>query len=609
MSVLATSIKRVATEVKGIRSKKKKDKSTGATEETKIRLSKMPPAPGQSALPSAKAWRHWCLVKLVSWCAALCAGFEEYVTMVIDKKIIPLLPSKFAKANRVLSLERAQMLDEKQGNIAGKDTSNGLLTLHTRNYHVMQTSAERTAGLHKRLEKPSPCPKRGQLALYLAAWKSHLEELAEAGSKPSRDTALSSLKSLVKNIRGLHVVMETTELAKPGQVAAHYKILLKKATEWAAFDAGPRLRDGKGGDHKGKGADGKGKGGDGKGKTSGHIAKSKAQPTKPNTSGGYYSQQQQQQGQKPYCKFFNAPGHCSRGNKCKFIHTPKGKRGDGKEDGKGKSKLDKNQCRKCGEFGHGGNECPNAKGALVATPGDGTLPVVIGTAIPQQQPVQAQPVTLEQLKTVAAAYAKRKKDANTGDELKSILKPVGLIVRGATVGVTEAEAVVEEVPTRFIVMAGDSGAESHVISKSDEAHIVERRPCHPVVLETANGITIIEEEVTAICGWVPVKHCLFGAESVTSLASIDTLADDGWAEAGEGATLLLGVIPLPLTKAGGLHLTIDRNPDDSLPEPEDQPCSGRCCPNKYVTECGWDGCPLACCEEHIPWDDDRCRWT
>ena len=79
--------------------------------------------------------------------------------------------------------------------------NNRISILLALNGWVTQTSEERTAALHERLATPTPCEKKEEMGLYLAHWAQDLEKLAEAKSRPSRETTGASLKHLLSKLK------------------------------------------------------------------------------------------------------------------------------------------------------------------------------------------------------------------------------------------------------------------------------------------------------------------------------------------------------------------------------------------------------------------------
>lgn len=114
---------------------------------------------------------------------------------------------------------------------------------------------------------------------------------------------------------------------------------------------------------------------------------------------------------------------------------------------------------------------------------------------------------------MAAAYEKGRNESSQRDDVAAVLKSGGLTMKRATNGgiLDLGDASGNDVfPDAALVMAADTGAENHAVARTDEVHVVVMRKCEPVALETANGITRIEEEADTVCGGIAIRHCLFG---------------------------------------------------------------------------------------------------
>ena len=138
------------------------------------------------------------------------------------------------------------------------DKTSGFALLYAIHVQVTRYSSERIALPHQRWEEPEAVKDKAFLASSLAQWKVDLDELVEAGAKPSRERALKSLRTLVKNIQELKVILEFNELMSPSNLSNMFKAIERKAGEWAALKGAPRLHTGTKGAHLTKAGGGDG---------------------------------------------------------------------------------------------------------------------------------------------------------------------------------------------------------------------------------------------------------------------------------------------------------------------------------------------------------------
>ena len=80
---------------------------------------------------------------------------------------------------------------------------------------ILASRAEHTTALHERFVKPIPCRDKTKLLLTLRQWVTDLKELQAAGTSPSKETVVQSLKTVTGGIRDLNNVHDITELLAP----------------------------------------------------------------------------------------------------------------------------------------------------------------------------------------------------------------------------------------------------------------------------------------------------------------------------------------------------------------------------------------------------------
>ena len=83
---------------------------------------------------------------------------------------------------------------------------------------ILASTAEHTAALHERFAKPVPCRDKTKLFLTLRQWLTDLKELQAAGSSPSKETAMQSLKTVTGGVRDLNNVHAITLAIDPGKL-------------------------------------------------------------------------------------------------------------------------------------------------------------------------------------------------------------------------------------------------------------------------------------------------------------------------------------------------------------------------------------------------------
>ena len=166
--------------------------------------------------------------------------------------------SRHGAADRQLAHEICFDIDDKMlPYLLGADLSSGCEILRVLHKEILASTAEHTAALHERIAKPVPCRDKTMLLLTLRQWLTDLTDLKElqaAGSSPSKETVMQSLKTVTGGIRDLNNVHEITDLLAPNDPGKLYSAIERKAAGWAVMDADTRLNDSSAG--AGKGAKG-----------------------------------------------------------------------------------------------------------------------------------------------------------------------------------------------------------------------------------------------------------------------------------------------------------------------------------------------------------------
>ena len=116
---------------------------------------------------------------------------------------------------------------------------------------ILASTAEHTAALHERFAKPVPCRDKTKLLLTSRQWLTHPKELQAAGTSPSKETVMQSLKTVTGGIRDFDNVHEITDLLAPNDPGKLYSVIERKAASWVVMDADTRLNDRSAGNGKG----------------------------------------------------------------------------------------------------------------------------------------------------------------------------------------------------------------------------------------------------------------------------------------------------------------------------------------------------------------------
>ena len=219
----------------------------------RVKLEKKPAPTGSRGFPPAKAWQDWFTIRLSTWANVISPEFEtELVKKVLGQ------PADGA-ADRQLAHEICFDVDNKMlPHFLGADLSSSCAILRVLHNEILASTAEHTAAHHERFAKPVPCRDKTKQLLTLRHWLTDFKELQAAGSSPSKETVMQSMKTVTGEIRVLNNVHEITVLLAPNDPGKLYSAIERKAAGWAVMDADTRLNDsaagaGKGakGDHNG----------------------------------------------------------------------------------------------------------------------------------------------------------------------------------------------------------------------------------------------------------------------------------------------------------------------------------------------------------------------
>eukprot|EP00969_Alexandrium_andersonii_P266555 11781006-Alexandrium_andersonii.AAC.1 len=79
--------------------------------------------------------------------------------------------------------------------------------------------------MHQRFLRPNPCTQKALLSDALNQWRRDLRELEAAGSPPSKEGTLASLKALVAGLRAeLQTTLEIVDMVAPRDVAKIFDV-------------------------------------------------------------------------------------------------------------------------------------------------------------------------------------------------------------------------------------------------------------------------------------------------------------------------------------------------------------------------------------------------
>ena len=227
------------------------------TDISRVKLAKMPAPTGSRGLPPAKAWQEWFTIRPRTWANVISKEFEAELVKKVQGQQADL--SRHVAADRQLAHEICFNIDDKMlPYLLGADLSSGCAIPRVLHKEILASTAEHTAALHERFAKPVTCRDKTKVLLTLRQWLTDLKELQAAGSSPSKETVMQSLKTVTGGIRDLKNVPEITDLLAPNDPGQLYSAIERKAAGWAVMDADTRLSGsstgaGKSakGDHKG----------------------------------------------------------------------------------------------------------------------------------------------------------------------------------------------------------------------------------------------------------------------------------------------------------------------------------------------------------------------
>ena len=164
------------------------------------KLAKLP-APTRSRRLPAQAWQDWFTVRLRTWANVNSPDFEAELVRKVLGQLAGL--SRHGTADRQLAHEICFNIHDKMfPHHLGADLSSGCAILRVLHRQILWSTAEHTAALHERFAKPVFCRVKTKLLLTLGQWLTDLKELSAAGSSPSKETVMQSLKTVTGGITG-----------------------------------------------------------------------------------------------------------------------------------------------------------------------------------------------------------------------------------------------------------------------------------------------------------------------------------------------------------------------------------------------------------------------
>ena len=187
---------------------------------SRVKLARLPAPTGSRGLPPAEAWQDWITIRLRTWANVISPEFEtELVKKVLGQ------PADLSRFDRQLAHEICFNIDDMLPYLLGADLSSGCAILSVLHKEILASTAEHTAALHERFAKPVPCRDKTKLLLSLRQWLTDLKELQAAGSSPSKETVMQSLKTVTGGIRDLNNVHEITDLLAPNDPGKLYSAI------------------------------------------------------------------------------------------------------------------------------------------------------------------------------------------------------------------------------------------------------------------------------------------------------------------------------------------------------------------------------------------------
>ena len=138
----------------------------------------MPAPTGSQGLPPAKAWQDWFTIRLRTWANVISPEFFGTASGSVAAR-----RSGPTAAREICFNINDKMLPY----LLGADLSSGCAILRVLHKEILASTAEHTAALHERFAKAVPCRDKTKLL--------DLKELQAAGSSPSKETVMQSLKT------------------------------------------------------------------------------------------------------------------------------------------------------------------------------------------------------------------------------------------------------------------------------------------------------------------------------------------------------------------------------------------------------------------------------
>ena len=106
---------------------------------------------------------------------------------------------------------------------------------------VVSTGTAHAHALRDRFADPTPISCKASLQHALKLWRASYEELSEANCRPSRATALKSLRTLIGGVDELRIHLEILQITEPDDMNAILRLAESRAAEWAILAGDSRL--------------------------------------------------------------------------------------------------------------------------------------------------------------------------------------------------------------------------------------------------------------------------------------------------------------------------------------------------------------------------------
>ena len=167
---------------------------------SRVKLARLPAPTGSRGLPPPKAWQDWFTIRLRTWANVSSPEFETELV----KKV------------------QGQPADLSWHGAADRQLAHGIC------FNIDDEMFPYLLALHERCAKPVPCRDKTTLLLTLRRWLTNLKELQAAGSSPSEETVMQSLKTVTGGIRDINNVHEITDLLAPNDPGKLYPAIERK---------------------------------------------------------------------------------------------------------------------------------------------------------------------------------------------------------------------------------------------------------------------------------------------------------------------------------------------------------------------------------------------